>query len=358
MREQEKKDGYLNGRGAQVNPQNRFLKHSLGESFDDLQHEEKESPLTQFIEVYPKTIVNKLSSPDIGMYYSLNPYQGCEHGCTYCYARPTHEYWGYSAGTDFERIIMVKKNAPELLEKALLSKKWEVQPVTISGNTDCYQPCEREFGITRDLLKVFLKFKHPVGIITKNALITRDLDILKDLAMSNLVAVNISITSLKEELRRALEPRTSSIKNKLKAIGLLSKEGIPVNVMMAPVIPGLNDDELFAMGKTVSSCGALSMHYQIVRLNGPNGAIFTDWVTKNYPHRATKVLNQIMEIHGGSLNDSRFGIRMKGEGSYSENIRQQHALVKKKFFSNTVFPKMRTDLFERPQGESPQLALF
>lgn len=348
---------YKNGRGAQINPHNRFFSREKGADFDDIDPAEEPELKTKFIEVHPKTIVNKLTSPDVGMYYSLNPYQGCEHGCTYCYARPTHEYWGYSAGTDFERMILVKKNAPELLEETLNKKSWKVQTISISGNTDCYQPCEREYKITRRLLEIMLKYKHPVGIITKNALITRDLDILEELAKLNLVAVNISITSLKEELRRKLEPRTASSRKKLEAIQLLSQHGIPVNVLMAPIIPALNDDEIFSIAKEAASYGALSMYHQIVRLNGPNGEIFTDWVTKNYPDRAEKVLNQLREMHGGKLSDSRFGTRMKGEGIYALNIQRQVELARKRFLPAQPFPKLRNDLFSRPDT-SGQMTLF
>ena len=348
---------YKNGRGAQINPHNRFFSREKGADFDDIDPAEEPELKTKFIEVHPKTIVNKLTSPDVGMYYSLNPYQGCEHGCTYCYARPTHEYWGYSAGTDFERMILVKKNAPELLEETLNKKSWKVQTISISGNTDCYQPCEREYKITRRLLEIMLKYKHPVGIITKNALITRDLDILEELAKLNLVAVNISITSLKEELRRKLEPRTASSRKKLEAIQLLSQHGIPVNVLMAPIIPALNDDEIFSIAKEAASYGALSMYHQIVRLNGPNGEIFTDWVTKNYPDRAEKVLNQLREMHGGKLSDSRFGTRMKGEGIYALNIQRQVELARKRFLPAHPFPKLRNDLFSRPDT-SGQMTLF
>jgi len=346
---------YKNGRGAQVNPHNRFLSHAKGEDFDDIDPSEEPEIKSKFIEVYPKTIVNRVDSPDVGMYYSLNPYQGCEHGCTYCYARPTHEYWGYSAGTDFERVILVKKNAPILLEEALSKKSWKVESISLSGNTDCYQPCEREYKITRQLLEIMLKYKQPVGIITKNALIRRDIDILSELAKLDLVVVNLSITSLREELRRKLEPRTASVRKKLETIEALSGLGIPVNVMMAPIIPGLNDDEIFDVAEAVGKRGAIGMHHQIVRLNGPNGEIFTDWITKNYPDRANKVLNQLRDMHDGKLSDSRFGKRMKGEGIFATNIHRQVLLARKRFLPNVPFPKLRTDLFEVP---SAQMKLF
>lgn len=346
---------YIKGRGAQINPDNHFSKTSKGADFDDLDPAEEEVGETKFIEVFPKSIVNKVGSPDIPMYYSMNPYQGCEHGCIYCYARPTHEYWGYSAGIDFERVVLVKKNAPELLRATLSKKKWDVHTIGLSGNTDCYQPIERKYGITRKLLEVCLEFRQPVSIITKNALIARDIDLLQELASLNLTAVSISLTTLKEELRRVLEPRTATSKRKLQIIEQLSQAGIPVNVMLAPVIPALNDDEIFSVAKQVSEHGARTMHYQIVRLNGPNEAIFTDWVQQNFPDRADKVLNQLKEMHGGSVSSSRFKERMTGGGVLGTNIRRQFELARKRFSLNESFPKLRTDLFEVPNN---QLRLF
>src|ERR1019366_7099638 len=305
---------YIKGRGAQVNPHNRFEKtRKVQEHIEGLDEAEGLEGKTKFIDIHPKTIVNKVTSPDIGLAYSMNPYQGCEHGCTYCYARPTHEYWGYSAGIDFEKTILVKKKAAELLEQTFQKKNWEPKPIMLSGNTDCFQPCESKYEITRELLKVFLKYRHPVSIITKNALITRDLDILSELAKLNLVNVSLSVTTLNEDLRRALEPRTATAKRKLETIESLTANNIPVNVMMAPIIPGLNDHEIFSIVKEVSKRGALSAYYTVVRLQGPNQQIFTDWVIKNFPDRALKVLNQISEIHGEQLGDSRFGTRKKAK---------------------------------------------
>lgn len=354
----EKENNYLKGRGAQLNPHNKFLKNQkVQEHIEGLDEEDTLEGKTKFIEIHPKTIVNKVNSADIGLAYSMNPYQGCEHGCTYCYARPTHEYWGYSAGVDFEKIILVKKNAPQLLEDTFQKKSWEPATIMLSGNTDCYQPCEKKFGITRELLKVCLKYKHPVGIITKNALITRDLDVLTELNKLNLVNINLSITSLNEDLRQVLEPRTATAKRKLETVELLSKNNIPVNVMMAPIIPGLNDFEVFNIVKAVAERGALSAHYQIVRLQKPNDQIFIDWVNKNFPDRASKVLNQLRETHGGSLSDSRFGTRMKGEGNFALNISRQFELARKKFLPKAPFPRLRTDLFECPSKDG-QMSLF
>ena len=280
------------------------------------------------------------------MSYSMNMYQGCEHGCVYCYARNSHEFWGYSAGLDFERRILVKKDAAILLEKQLKKKSWKAQTIVMSGNTDCYQPAEKQFEITRQCLEVFLKYKHPVGIITKNALILRDLDLLKSLATDNLISVNISITSLSEDTRRILEPRTATIKRRLKVIKELSANGIPVNVMLAPIIPSINSHEILPMAKAVSEAGALSFGHTIVRLNGSIGEIFTDWIRKTMPDRADKVLHQIESCHGGTLNESRFGDRMRGEGQMAQQINDLVKLARLKYFKNKVMPTLSTSLHE------------
>lgn len=351
-------NNYITGRGAQLNPKNRFLTSERSvEDSDGIDETEPDDGKTKFIEVHPKTIVNKVTSPDIGMYYSLNPYQGCEHGCTYCYARPTHEYWGYSAGLDFERTILVKKNAPELLEETIRKKKWVVQPISISGNTDCYQPCERTYGITRQLLEIMLKYRHPVSIITKNALINRDLDLIEELAKLDLIHVNLSITSLDEDLRRRLEPRTATAKRKLETIEQLHNLNVPVYIMMAPIIPAINDFEIFSMMEAVAKRGAMNAHYTIVRLEGPNEAIFTDWLQKNYPDRTEKVLNQLKSMRNGKLNDSRFGKRMGGEGNFALNIQRQFELARNRFLPKRSFPRLRTDLFRIP-NDNGQLDLF
>lgn len=352
-----KKATTTNGRGALINPHNRFHINRKGDDFFDTPDPENESIKTQFIEIFPKTIVNKVTSPDVGMVYSLNPYQGCEHGCTYCYARPTHEYWGYSAGTDFEQVILVKKNAPELLEVALRKRNHVVQAIGLSGNTDCYQPCERTYEITRRLLEIFLKYKHPVGIITKNALIERDIDLLQELARLNLVHVHISITSLEETIRRKLEPRTATAKRKLEIIRKLTDTGIPVTAMLAPIIPAINDHELFPLVKAVAEHGAVNAHYQVVRLNGPNEAIFKNWLEYHFPDRAQKVIHQLEDIHGGKVSNSKFVQRMRGEGHYSANLRRQFELAKNRFFKDRKTISLRTDLFRIPSGNG-QLELF
>ena len=351
----------IKGRGAQLNLPNRFfeLSHEMRYDFLEYCHKEGETPdtnKTKYLEVFPKTIVNKVQSPDVGMGYSMNAYQGCEHGCIYCYARNTHEFWGYSPGLDFERRILVKKDAPKLLEAKLKSKNWKAQPIVMSGNTDCYQPAEKIYKITRACLEVFLKYKHPVGIITKNALVLRDLDLLKALAQYHLVNVNISVTSLSENTRRILEPRTTTIKKRLETIQVLSTNRIPVNVMLAPIIPSINSHEILPLAKAVSEAGALSIGHTIVRLNGAIGEIFTDWIRKTMPDRADKVLSHIESCQGGTLNDSRFGARMQGEGKIAEQINNLVKLAKLKFFKDKAPQKLNCNLHQ--PCKNGQLKLF
>lgn len=354
-------EGFIKGRGAQSNVSNRFDMYSHETRDDFLNYcasegEEPENLRTTVIDTFPKTIINKVTSPDVGMDYSLNPYQGCEHGCIYCYARNSHEFWGYSAGLDFEKKILVKRNAVELLEQKLKSRSWKARPIVLSGNTDCYQPIEKELKITRDLLKTFLKYRHPVGMITKNALIQRDIDILKELAADNLVHVNISITSLKEETRRILEPRTATIKKRLETVEKLSLANIPVSVMMAPIIPSINNHEILPLVKEVADRGALKVGYTIVRLNGAIGEIFSEWIRKAMPDRAERVLHQIENIHGGSLNDSRFGTRMKGEGEFADQVRQQFKLAKRLYLKDREKPQLNCKLHE--EYKDGQMKLF
>lgn len=352
---------FIKGRGAQVNVSNRFHQHSYETRDDFLNYcaaegEEARDSKTTIIETFPKTIVNKVTSPDVGMGYSLNPYQGCEHGCIYCYARNSHEYWGYSAGIDFEQKILVKRNAVELLEKKLGSRSWKASPIVLSGNTDCYQPIEKKLEITRRLLQTFLKYRHPVGIITKNALVQRDMDILKELAQDDLVHVNLSVTSIEENTRRILEPRTASIKKRLETIEKLASANIPVNVMMAPIIPSINSHEIMALVKEISERGALGVGYTIVRLNGAIGQIFSDWIRKAMPDRAGKVLHQIESVHGGSLNDSRFGTRMKGEGEFASQVAQQFKIARKLYLRDRERPQLNCKLHE--EFKDGQLKLF
>ena len=351
----------IKGRGAQRNIHNRFfeLSHEIRDDF--LEYCEKEGEIaennkTQYIDVYPKTIVNKVTSPDVGMAYSMNMYQGCEHGCIYCYARNSHELWGYSAGLDFERRILVKKSAPQLLETFVKRKSWNACTIVMSGNTDCYQPAEQKFQLTRQCLEVFLKYKHPTAIITKNALVLRDLDLLKQLAKDNLISVLVSITSLSEDTRRILEPRTTTTKKRLKIVEELSSHGIPVKVMLAPIIPSINSHEILPLAKAASDVGALGIAHTLVRLNGAIGDIFTDWIKKTMPDRADKVLRQIESCHGGKLNESRFEVRMRGEGQIAKQIKDLMTLAKHKYFKGKSMPKLNIDLHE--QYKDGQMKLF
>jgi DNA repair photolyase len=360
--EDKDKQIYVRGRGAQSNPHNRFFKTERVINLDDLPTEEEReetllhNPKTKFLEVYPKTIVNKIESPDLAGMYSLNPYQGCEHGCVYCYARNSHEYWDYSAGKDFEQNIMVKKTAPALLRTFLQNPKWGGHSIVISGNTDCYQPAERKFGITRQLLEVFYEFRHPVGIITKNTVIERDMDILAKMAEHDLVHVVLSLTTLDEDLKRIMEPRTASARNVLRTIRSLSDAGIPVSVNAAPMIPAINDSEMFDIVQAAAEHGARRVNYIVVRLNGQIAQIFEDWVTKNFPDRANKVLNRIRSMHGGKLNDSEYGRRMKGEGEWADLIKKQYDMAMKKFFPDIKPFSYNMSLY--PQYRDKQLTLF
>ncbi len=348
---------FLKGRGAQTNPPERFADYIKMEH--QITREDVEEGLyrTSYIVVDPKTIVNKVDSPDVGMSYSINPYQGCEHGCVYCYARNTHPYWGYSAGIDFESKIMVKKKAPLLLHKHLSKKSWQGTPIMLSGNTDCYQPLERELKVTRALLQVFRAFDHPVGIITKNKLIQRDLDLLIDLNKDRLVQVIVSITTLDDSLRRKLEPRAASVKQRLQTIAVLAKEGIPTGVMVAPLIPGLNDHEVIEIMRVSALMGACKAGMTIVRLNGDVEAIFKDWLSKTYPDRSEKICRGIRDCHGGSLGDSRFSLRMKGEGPYAKVLGDQFRLAALKYFGKNEFPAMNMELFKRSRAHQLQLDL-
>ncbi len=340
--------GYLKGRGAQLKTENRFLKSQyVTDHQEGLDEPLFDSPQTQIFREHPKKIINKVDSPDLGMAYSMNPYQGCEHGCVYCYARNTHEYYGFNAGLDFESKIIVKENAPALLEKQLSQPQWQPSPIMLSGNTDCYQPQERVYQLTRKMLQVLLNFRHPVGVITKNSLISRDIDILKELAREHLVQVMISITTLDEDLRRLMEPRTASGVKRLQTIELLAKANIPVGVMNAPIIPGLNHHEIPSIIKAASEHGAMTAGMTVVRLNGSISKIFEDWLRKNFPDRFDKVWNQIASLHGGAVSDSTFGRRMSGEGNLAEIIHQLFRTAKQRHMGVRKFPPYDLTRFRR-----------
>lgn len=338
-------------RGTELRTKNRF-ETTTREAFDDGwdSPEMIELPVvqTEFLDDHSKTILTKNDSPDLGFAYSINAYRGCEHGCAYCYARPTHEYLAMNAGIDFETKIMVKQDAAELLREAFNKKSWEPQFVMMSGNTDCYQPAEREFGITRKVLEVFLEYRNPVGIITKNALVLRDLDILTDMGRLSLVAVNLSITSLDRALARKLEPRTSTPERRLEAIRKMSEAGIHTGVMIGPVIPGLNDDEVPAILHAAREAGAKSAGYNMVRLPYSVKPIFEEWLTRNVPLEAKKIMTRIQMVREGRMNDPEFGTRMRGTGGYADYVADVFRKSCKRLGLNEERTNLTAKNFRRP----------
>jgi DNA repair photolyase len=347
---------YLQGRGAQFNTKNRFLKDERTkehiEAIDDW--EEANTP-TQYMEQEVKSIVNKVESPDLNMMYSMNPYAGCEHGCIYCYARNVHEYWGYSAGLDFERKIIVKVNASQMLRKFLMHPKWDgSHPIMLSGNTDCYQPAEQKYRLTRGLLEVCNEFNQPVGILTKNSWIIKDKDVLQEMAKKRLVSAMVSITSFNEDLRRVMEPRTTTAKQKLKVIEELSNAGVRMGIMMGPMIPGLNEHEMQRIMKEARDNGATFTAYTFIRLNGAIKFLFHDWLYKNFPDRADKVWHLIEGSHDGKVNDTRWGVRMRGEGNIAQMVAQQYKKYGKLYGMNAEEWSLDTSIFRRP-GEQGRL---
>jgi DNA repair photolyase len=348
-KKKEESQQYLTGRGAQINTRNRFLKDETTkehmEAIDDW--EEADVP-TSYLEQESKTIVNKVESPDVGMSYSMNPYAGCEHGCIYCYARNVHEYRGYSAGLDFESKIIVKKNAPQLLRKFLMHPKWECSPIMLSGNTDCYQPAEQRYRLTRGLLEVCNEFNQPVGILTKNSWILKDKDLLQEMAKKGIVSAMVSITSFNEELRRTMEPRTTTAHQKLKVIKELSNAGVRMGIMMGPMIPGLNEHEMQRIMKAAGENGATFTAYTFIRLNGAIKLLFHDWLYKNFPDRADKVWHMVEQSHDGKVNDTRRGVRMRGEGSIAQMVAQQYKKYGKLYGMNAEEWHLDTTQFRRP----------
>jgi DNA repair photolyase len=342
------------GRGAASNLPNRFEKIRL-ERDEDWNPGEDPSPKTRFLRDLSQSIISFNDSPDIPFHASLNAYRGCEHGCSYCYARITHEYLGFSAGLDFETKIMVKENAPELLRRELSSPKWKPQTLAMSGVTDCYQPIERRLQLTRRCLAVLAQFRNPVSIITKNYLVTRDIDLLRELAERHSVMVHLSINSLDPELARKLEPRAASPSLRLAAVEALAKAGVPVGVLVAPVIPALNDHEIPSVLAAAKAAGAGWADTEILRLPLTVAPIFEQWLERNVPEKKDKVLNRIRAIRGGRLNDPRFGARMRGEGIFADQISRMFHVARRKAGLPEDGPEMSTAAFRRPEGL--QLAL-
>ena len=342
----------IKGRGSADNPPNRFELIRY-EPLDDGDCDARPAPATQFFRDATRSIIATNDSPDVPFAASINPYRGCEHGCIYCYARPYHEYLGMSIGLDFETKIMVKEDAPKLLRKALSSPKWEPQPLGISGVTDAYQPIERRLQLTRQCLEVLAEFRNPVHIITKNRLVTRDIDILQRLAEHRAASVILAVNSLDAELARVMEPRATTPAARLEAIRELSAAGIPTMVLLAPVIPGLNDHEIPAILGAAREVGALSAGYTMLRLPHGLPELFTQWLEQYFPEKKDKILSRVRDLRGGDLNDPRFGSRMKGEGIIAETIKQMFTVAKKKLgFPGK--PALSTAAFRRPD-ETPTL---
>jgi DNA repair photolyase len=345
----------IRGRGAGINPVNRF--EEIGVVLEpETEAELRAGVPTRFYRDRGRSVIATNTSPDVGFDASLNPYRGCEHGCIYCYARPTHEYFGLSAGLDFETRIMVKEDAPALLRKALSSPRWEPKVLALSGVTDPYQPVEKRLGLTRRCLEVLAEFRNPVAVITKNHLVTRDLDLLEEMARHRAASVSISITTLDDMLRNVMEPRTSSPRRRLDAVRALSEAGIPVGVNVAPVIPGLTEPEIPAVVSAAAEAGAAGVSYTVLRLPHAVAPLFERWLEAHLPGRRDKVLNRIRAMRGGRLNDPRFGSRMRGEGIYAREIRTMFELARKRAGLGSFRGKLSTEAFRRPPG--PQLALF
>jgi DNA repair photolyase len=342
-------------RGALMNPPNRFEKIQL-EADADWNPDDDPLPRTRFFKDHTQTAIAYNDSPDIGFRASINPYRGCEHGCIYCYARPFHEYLGFSAGLDFESKIMVKTDAPKLLREELSSPKWKPQVIAMSGVTDCYQPVERKLKITRGCLEVLAEFRNPVGIVTKNFLVTRDIDLLSELARHNAAMVCVSVTTLDADLRKIMEPRTSPPQARLAAIRELSRAGIPVTVLVAPIIPGLTDHEIPAILKAAAEAGATSAGYTVLRLPFAVAPLFEKWIETHFPDRKDKVLNRVRSMRGGKLYDAQWGKRMSGEGIFAEQIEKLFEVAKRKAGFKSERGELSIAAFRRPNGE--QLSLF
>ena len=345
----------LHGRGAHTNPPNRFEPLILTPD-PDCPPDERPHPRTQFFIDGTESLLTKNDSPDIPFTVGLNPYRGCEHGCAYCFARPYHEYLGWSSGLDFETKIMVKTRAPTLLRDELSSPRWEPQSIAMSGVTDCYQPGERQFRVTRGCLEVCAEFRQPISIITKNALVTRDRDLLVELARHHCTAVYVSVTTLDTELAGKLEPRASRPPARLRAIRELADAGIPVGVMVAPILPGLTDHEMPAILDAAATAGATRAGYVVLRLPYAVKDIFQQWLDDHAPTKKARVLDRIRQLRGGQLNVSEWGARMKGEGIFADQIRELFQVTARRAGLNQERHVFSTANFRRPGGE--QLSLF
>ena len=338
------------GRAAASNPQNRFERLEI----------ESEVPAPETVETLylrdaSRSVISRNQSPDVPFDVSLNPYRGCEHGCAYCYARPSHEYLGFSAGLDFESRILVKEDAADLLRRELMSPRWTAQTLALSGVTDPYQPVEKKLEITRRCLEVLVEMRHPVGLITKNALVTRDIDLLSRLAEHGAVRVNLSVTSLDGGLSAKMEPRASHPRRRLDAIRKLSDAGIPVGVMVAPVVPGLTDHEIPAIVEAAAEAGADSASYLVMRLPGPVEGIFLSWLDDHFPDRKSKIVSRLRSLRDGKLSDSRFGTRMRGKGAFAQQMRQIFRVAVRRHGLDRDVPRLNVGAFRAP---GRQMGLF
>lgn len=347
------------GRGARSNHTGRF-EHTQAEAFDDGWESlgELGAFKTQVMEDSARSIIARNASPDISFDRSINPYRGCEHGCIYCYARPSHCYLGHSAGLDFETKLYAKSNAAELLERELSSSRYAPQTIALGANTDPYQPIERERRITRAILEVLARTRHPVGIVTKSALVTRDIDILAPMAAQGLVKVAISITTLDLTLARAMEPRAATPPRRLDAMRQLAQAGIPIAVMMAPIVPALNDHEIERVLEAAHDAGAREAGYVMLRLPLEIKELFREWLAETFPDRAERILGLLQGMHGGADYVPKFGHRQRGSGAYADQIAMRFRLARKRLGLGSERLQLRTDLFERPFVRGQQLGLF
>lgn len=356
----------IHGRGTAENPRSRFETLSVepsaplggrGEGTREDGRRAASGPETRYLRDRSRSVLTRNDSPDVGFDVSLNPYRGCEHGCVYCYARPTHEYLGFSAGLDFESRILVKENAADLLRAELAAPTWRPRTIAMSGVTDPYQPVEGSLGVTRDCLEVLAEARQPVSIVTKSRLVLRDRDLLTELADRGAVRVTLSVTTLDEDLRRSLEPRAPTPDARLDAIEKLAAAGVPVGVFVAPVVPGLTEHELPSILEAAAERGARHAGYVPLRLPHGVSELFEAWLERHAPDRKEKVLNRIRSMRGGRLNDPRFGSRMKGEGEWARHIKRLHSVTCDRLELNRDRSELSTASFRAPRS-GPQRELF
>jgi DNA repair photolyase len=351
------------GRGSHLNPPNRFGGLYHVQDLEQVENDEEYlaslgRPPTEYIPDKTRSVVSQNDSPDVGFRYSVNPYRGCSHGCAYCYARPTHEYLGLNAGLDFETKILVKHEAPELLRDFLSRDEWQPESIALSGVTDPYQPAERQFRITRGCIEVALEARQPISIITKNALVVRDLDLFQEMAKRNLVHVNVSITTLSSDLARTMEPRTSVPEARLRAVSELAQAGVPVRVLVAPIIPGLNDSEIPMILKASKEAGATDASYILVRLPWTVRPVFLEWLARTHPTQKDRIEGRIRAVREGKLNDPEFGGRMTGKGEIADRIRDLFHVFQKKYGIDSNLPPYNCEDFRPPLPRSGQGRLF